>query len=781
MAAAAAAAAAAPGGRGGSFTLVQDKSLLASACLAEWHPDKDLLALAAGDGTLAVYRPLSWQRLWSLHPESRVSAICWGPGGRTLAVGHEDGTITLHLVEDGTVLRTSTVHRGRVECLHWVEAAAPDQEHNEDLLDCRGRTKRLLPPPPPLPSMLGSNSSSVFEALRGAAEEGRQQDIDDPTPVSEHLNVLCSCDSDCNIVLSASGLVALGQISLRKLEAQGQKTQDPVGSLQQPSLEEATVSKVMLAPDLKALTAICKGPISPDGKPLQQLFSLAVDTAVLGTGAPSFHQVAMQIANIRDLLEVAQKSLEAMTKHWTDASRAFQDKMQVYQRVLNDHGSDLSPREELLSVLACGPASGSSQLFLTSSLGEPGLKRLAKTLDSAASQVHTLLVDYLQPAVENVLFRLGEVRGLARWKSQAALLGLTEDLVELALERAGIVIVQSERVLRSSSDLAVQHRMFFVWLLKLVRQINGETLPPPEPLPPTDTSAIAGFLESCFEADPVSPHVASTESAKVLMTREEEEIAEELVKMGGFKDTVFMARPLHKLLTELCASCNVLFGLPSMALSPTFRTLRMVQLAHAGSELATPHACAEVTANIPSDVETERHGPASISSTLLAFQANATTSTGPSGRASIGLLHSERHGSVSEDKGLLLRLTEGLEIIDLAIYKDGALALLLAEQGTLPSLLLLPCRDLPLQLMPPSLMDGVLFSSLAEALLQKASNPFFEIDTAALRRRLLSYQQAAAPLALSAQRGLACVFAGRKRVLVLDLEEDEGARDDDME
>eukprot|EP00850_Spirogloea_muscicola_P004727 SM000020S06077 [mRNA] locus=s20:930820:936424:+ [translate_table: standard] len=725
MAATAAAAAAA----GGSFTLVQDKSLLAPACLAEWHPDKDLLALAAGDGTLAVYRPLSWQRLWSLHPESWASAICWGPGGRTLAVGHDDGTITLHLVEDGTVLRTSTVHRRRVECLHWVEGAAPDQEHIGDLLDFRGRTKRLLPPPPPLPSMLGSNSSSVFEALRGAADEGRQQDIDDPTPVSEHLDVLCSCDSECNIVLSASGIVALGQISLRKLEAQGQKTQDPVGSLQQQSLEEATVSKVMLAPDLKTLTAICKGPISPNGKPLQQLFSLAVDTVVLGTGAPSFHQVAMQIANIKDLLEVAQNSLEALAKHWTDASRAFQDKMLVYQRVLNDHGNDLSPREEMLSVLACGPASGASQLFLTSSLGEPGLKRLAKTLDSAASQVHTLLVDYLQPAVENVLFRLGEVRGLARWKSQAALLGLTEDSVELALERGGMVIVQSERVLRSSSDLAVQHRMFFVWLLKLVRQINGETLPPSEPLPPTNSSAIAGFLESCLEADPVSPHVAPTESAKVLMTREEEEIAEELVKMGGFKDTGFLARPLHKLLTELCASCNALFGLPSMALSPTFRTMRMVQLTQAGSELATPHACAEVTAKNSSEVDTARHGPASATSTLLAFQANANISAGSLGRASMGLLHSKRHGSVYEDEGLLLRLPEGLELVDLAVYKGAV----------------------------------------------------FEIDLAALRRRLLPYQQAAAPLALSAKRGLSCVFAGRKRVLVLDLEEDEGARDDDME
>ena len=45
--------------------------------------------------------------------------------------------------------------------------------------------------------------------------------------------------------------------------------------------------------------------------------------------------------------------------------------------------------------------------------GEPGLKKLARAVDASVCSVHNLLTDHLQPQLEQLAFRLGELRGLA--------------------------------------------------------------------------------------------------------------------------------------------------------------------------------------------------------------------------------------------------------------------------------------------------------------------------------------------------------------------------------
>lgn len=45
--------------------------------------------------------------------------------------------------------------------------------------------------------------------------------------------------------------------------------------------------------------------------------------------------------------------------------------------------------------------------------GEQGLKKLARALDAAVCSCHNLLTDHLQPQLEQLAFRLGELRGLA--------------------------------------------------------------------------------------------------------------------------------------------------------------------------------------------------------------------------------------------------------------------------------------------------------------------------------------------------------------------------------
>ena len=62
----------------------------------------------------------------------------------------------------------------------------------------------------------------------------------------------------------------------------------------------------------------------------------------------------------------------------------------------------------------------------------------------------------VQPAAEILAFRIGELRGISRWRSRLESIGLDEKLVDQTMEDAGMVLLQVERVLRIVSDTAAQ-------------------------------------------------------------------------------------------------------------------------------------------------------------------------------------------------------------------------------------------------------------------------------------------------------------------------------------
>jgi WD40 repeat protein len=70
-----------------------------------WSPDGELLAAAADDGRVAVWRPLRARpgqpasAIDQLHRDSPATAVCWDPAGRLLA-GWADGTVIAHTVDE---------------------------------------------------------------------------------------------------------------------------------------------------------------------------------------------------------------------------------------------------------------------------------------------------------------------------------------------------------------------------------------------------------------------------------------------------------------------------------------------------------------------------------------------------------------------------------------------------------------------------------------------------------------------------------------------------------
>eukprot|EP00879_Flechtneria_rotunda_P028234 GHRR01030325.1.p1 GENE.GHRR01030325.1~~GHRR01030325.1.p1 ORF type:complete len:267 (+),score=97.53 GHRR01030325.1:878-1678(+) len=153
---------------------------------------------------------------------------------------------------------------------------------------------------------------------------------------------------------------------------------------------------------------------------------------------------------------------------------------------LADQGSSVTePQLELMLLLATGTCTAPLQSFLGSTLSEAGLRRLARGLDSTAGGVHTALLERVMPLAELVLFLLGELRGCVACAAAAAghqataaegscWMGLKVELLQQLQLHAAALLLRCEQLRRCVTNAACQYRAFFTWLLKVVRQLEGQ-------------------------------------------------------------------------------------------------------------------------------------------------------------------------------------------------------------------------------------------------------------------------------------------------------------------
>ena len=102
------------------FTQLQDISVTSETNLVSWCPTMDVCAVVSADGQLHLHR-MDWQLLWSEVPQSMITALCWHPTGKSLAVGHKDGTFRILDTETGNVKAVQKAHYAQIVHVSWSE------------------------------------------------------------------------------------------------------------------------------------------------------------------------------------------------------------------------------------------------------------------------------------------------------------------------------------------------------------------------------------------------------------------------------------------------------------------------------------------------------------------------------------------------------------------------------------------------------------------------------------------------------------------------------------
>ncbi|CAN6450184.1 unnamed protein product [Victoria cruziana] len=756
------------------FQLQFDNPVASEIKIAEWNPEKDLLAMVTEESKIVLHR-FNWQRLWTTSLGKCITAICWRPDGKVLAIGLEDGSVSLHDVESGKFLKQVKLHKAAIVCLKWeIEDETGDLVGDKfrSIFHYEDRTSRFFPPAPRIPRISGVGDPGSMENNEDSNQELLNFSL-------QRFNILCSGDKDGCVCFSIFGIFPIGCINIG----------DSVfhTSHQQKcscKLASASIQKVALSKDLCHLVLLCVGQlVSTDSlvekascshKEYDQngLSYLLINTSIFQNRKNELHQVAQQASNILELIEVVRVSLSLMHKQWSDALTNFHEKFRSLSSLIVDHGLDSSSHEELLSLLCGARTSPAIHQFLVNSLGEPGLKRLSKSFDSTGKAMHLIISEHLQPAVEIIGFRVGELRALSRFRARYCTIGLDEKLIDHLEEKAGMLSIQVERLSRILAVTLLQFRNFFSWLSKCIKLMTEQS----DQLPQPNSELVIVFLRSLFNHDPLAIHLKYSKQCPIKVDAETMERMEELVMIGGFSDPKFLQRSFIEEFDLLHDSCKEAFLLPFTVISQKLHCEDVMPLYSIPSmpnfnSVGVPTSLAYYK-NVWAD-SSARSGSRNVDYACFKIANESPDGTNAVGIARGLSCNSELFGKGDASiEAVLLHIQDGYYCVDLALYKDCQLVLLLNEAAASPDcvdrayMMLVDTKELPF--FPISRLSS------GENIWDFCHSKGYAIDLNLEDWKVRSVPHSlVAPLAVSASRGVACLFALRRRALVYILEEDE--------
>ncbi|KAM7255303.1 hypothetical protein ACFE04_020544 [Oxalis oulophora] len=748
------------------FQLQFDKPVPSQIKFAEWNPDKDLLAIVTEDDSKLILHRFNWQRLWTISPGKCITSLCWRPDGKAIALGLEDGTLSFHDVENGKLLTTLNSHTVAVVCLNWEEDAHLDDSANISTYE--DRTSRFLPPHPRVPRMPGLVSGD------NGFIDGHEDSFREPSiPSHQRFNVLCSGDKDGSICFSIFGIFPIGKINIHNFCALTPNLDNRV----MHRLVNASIHKVSLSKDLCRLIIVCSGELDEvevesretqmdcHSMDMHGLHCLALDTSIFSKRKNELHQVAQQASNIEDLNEVIRASLSVMYKQWSDAMHTFHEKFDPLSSLIVDHGLDSSPQEEFLSLLGGARTSPPVHQFLVNSLGESGMKRVSKVVSSAGKELQHIALDHLQPAAEIIAFRVGELRGLSRWRARYKAIGLDESLVNDATEKAGMLLIQIERFMKVLSSVVQQFSNFFNWLLKCIKLLMQETNDQPLQY---NSELLVIFLKFLYDRDPVKLLLDLSEvDHYVEVDSDTMQRAKELVKFGGFSDCDFLQRTLAKEFGLMELSFREAFVMPFNTISQKISCKDLLPLFPTSTSITIP-----TSISYYEDMKCENGLVSYVSFRIPDEPSEIANCIG----IVRGFMHDLSKIEESSLEAVLLSVPAGYYCVDLSLYKENQIVLLLNKSSTTSEssgealMMIVQASDLPFIQVPRAVYPNFwTFRQLKDSVIN------LQIENE--KARCIPHS-VTTPLAVSASRGVACVFAVRKRALVYILEEDEDEADD---
>eukprot|EP00038_Savillea_parva_P016622 m.17355 g.17355 ORF g.17355 m.17355 type:complete len:889 (+) comp3492_c0_seq1:87-2753(+) len=464
------------------FELIGEQRAPGHAELVEWCPTMDLVAVSTTDNQLVLFR-LSWQKVWSRPGKELVamSSLAWRPDGKVLAVGHTDGSMALLDVEDGEELYVHPPSAVSIKTLHWSERQWPDEAASTGGAVEEGLTS-LDPYSMALVDDVDGDEGDVGDDDRASSATeytDRTANILPPLPpVTEtselthrpdvligkqgFTNVLAVVREDGSMALLCLGVFECGR-----------------GNVGVDLSEEGAMVHVAFGPTLNTAFVCVQ-----TGEGVVRAHH--VEAPLLSNRPAEAHAVAVQWIHISCLLRYLDAVTSVMKSAWESILIELDAKLAAFSASTGSDGMSGEPKHlehEFMALLVRGIPSVDLEHFLVRELS-PKLKALGTAVESSYKSIQKVAVANFNQAVQALMFRLGDVGGLAAWTDRFAPLALNTVAVETAIGTLGSLTHKSVELVRRIDSSRTSFKAFFSWLNKVVASLDRKA--------PTDAAAAGG-------------------------------------------------------------------------------------------------------------------------------------------------------------------------------------------------------------------------------------------------------------------------------------------------
>lgn len=442
-----------------AFTALLEKGLSSKILMSEWCTTMDIVVLVTEDGQLQLFR-LNWERLWSKQPQYAIVSLTWSPDGKQLAYGDDKGYIHILAAEDGATIDKRKVFSSSTKAavaLCWT-VHGPCYSSPAVGGPVGYRAPRLL------------SSKKIEKEFHGSSEQVRYSN---PVLMGTYgsretrnmLHMICAISAEGSGVICGEGLLPVCRFNIDDLEGQG-------------------TSKIAMA-------------MSPNGHGLwvsYRNFSGAlcvsfIDTSTISRYGDMLHTVELYLSETLKDINMVYEIMANIQKSIGEVDSCRDAHLNEMRSML---GGLRDPEKDFYDFVIRGSYSLEMKNFVAK---ESKLKDASKGVDTALCQAYADVVSHLQPCLERIVFRLGDLRGYALTPHGNHILGL--DASEIGRCERRVLNIASlcehlrELLLKATSG----YRKFYSLLFMLCRRDMGEKYPN---LPKSSIEEVEGLIISAY-------------------------------------------------------------------------------------------------------------------------------------------------------------------------------------------------------------------------------------------------------------------------------------------
>eukprot|EP00210_Caulerpa_lentillifera_P000255 g248.t1 len=724
----------------------------------KWSPVNDLVAVIFDEPSVTLYR-LPWQRVWTHMTDISPVSLCWSPDGNRLAVGFENGVITILAKEDGSIVWTIKDNSNPVLTFDWVDVDDDQSPNLQRFQNPASQLKKLFNE---VPTEVPTQPMSVIAFYKKLSATPMEH-WNVPEADEEHPSVLIAARRAGSVCCYLQGRVLVLKFNSSTL-------------LNNPNKEEISIDEVSITNDLSAILVLQSFhpvPGEPGLAANATLQLLLCDAQCLALNLKKVQDLSLRLIEIIDFLDMCEHCLSGISKSWSAMMLNLKNFITLEEVSLEDL------TDELILFTGLQMMTKSLEIFCNKKWSHAEIQCTTREMDSTLRITDEVLTNSIQIQIQKAILVAEDLHYLI--ESSQMLMENTLGIQVTNFHSKRLILFQKhttnklrvnlkwslvrvEMIQKKLNSMGKQYRLFMCLLL-LVQQTH-ELGDVSDSNVTSRVLELLDFLESGLFKDPIGSEFElegsqDNVSSLIKELRENKEFwiimcshlgdHPEIENQPGLRNQLLQCRELaHSFLTQI-----------KNALSQQITLKQKVNL---GGGLFNPVDCAKLKSYYNPD--TRHHQFLVLLSCLEGRLRNR-------GVASIMVMKGTIEGC---SETLMMKLQPSmvlpasyLTVLDLALCRTSQLLILLTNDRTAQAEIVSvelsdwPFIDLP-QLLPSDRCS-------LEELVKGVREHGIDLQSLPKKQRLHKYTAVRSPLAVS-NSDLAIVVSDH-RIMIYDLATDE--------